>query len=293
LEPFGKSLSLEPGVKGSISADLELRSRRNLTVRGRCRWDEGSIESPDKAFSVKGVHLDLPLLVHGAGIGEKAGSSVNPKDWSARKRGPAREETIRGSLRIESATFPMLPTQPFTFHLEARPNQLSSPSSTLMKVPGGEIEWGPFVLNDPLSPAFSLVTSLNVIDVQLDQILTKAWERPLRGSARGRLDPIEISGDEINSKGKIEADIFGGTMSIMNPGACGIFSIAPVVHLDAQWEGLLLGELTEGTFGKVEGVLKGHARGLRSQEENRRSLIFSETVPHEEFPRQSAPRLLG
>lgn len=289
LEPFRqeKAFLSNLDVKGSISADLELRSRRgDLTVRGRCRWDEGSIESPDKAFSVKGVHLDLPLLLHGTGIGEKAGPVLKPKHRPARQRAPVREETLRGSLRIESAAFPMLPTQSFTFHLEARPNQLSSPSSTRMTVPGGEIEWGPFVLNDPLSPAFSLVTSLNVNDVQLDQILTKAWEKPLRGSARGRLDPIEISGDEISSKGKIEADFFGGTLSIMNPGIYGIFSITPVVYLDAQWEGLLLGELTEGTpFGKVEGVLKGHARGIEiAGREPQKFDLFLETVPQEGLP---------
>jgi hypothetical protein len=289
LEPFRqeKAFLANLDVKGSISAELELRSRRgNLVVKGRCRWDEGSVDSVARALSVQGIQLDLPFWLHGMGTGEKAGPALKSKHRPARQRASVREETLRGSLRIESAAFPMLPTQSFTFHLEARPNQLSSPSSTRMKIPGGEIEWGPFLLSDPLSPAFSLVTSLHVNDVQLDQILAKAWERPLRGSARGRLDPIEISGDEINSKGKIEADVFGGTMSIMNPGAYGIFSIAPVLYLDAQWEGLLLGELTEGTpFGKVEGVLKGHARGIEvSGREPQKFDLFLETVPQEGVP---------
>ena len=289
LEPFrqGKAFLSNLDVKGSISADLELRSRRgDLMVRGRCRWDDGSVDSVDRTLSVQGIQMDLPLWLHGMGIVEEAGIAVKPKARSSRRRGTAREEPVRGSLRIRSAALPLLPTQSFMLPLEARPNQLSSPSSTRMKVPGGEIEWGPFVLSDPLSSASSMVTSLSVNHVQLDQILTRAWGRPLQGSARGKLNPIEISGDEIRSKGKIEADFFGGTMSIMNPGAYGIFSITPVVHLDAQWEGLLLGELTEGTpFGKVEGVLKGHARGIEiAGREPQKFDLFLETVPQEGVP---------
>ena len=289
LEPFRreKAFLSNLDIKGSISADLELRSRRgDFTVRSRCRWDEGSVDSADRALSVQGIQLDLPLWLHGIGTGEKAGPVVKPKTRSSRRRGTAREEAVRGSLRIRSAAFPLLPTQSFMFPLEARPNQLSSPSSTLMKVPGGEIKWGPFVLSDPLSPAFSLVTSLNMNAVQLDQILTEAWGRPLQGLARGSLDPIEISGDEISSKGKIEADLFGGTLSITNPGAYGIFSITPVVHLDAQWEELLLGELTEGTsFGKVEGVLEGHARGIEiAGREPQKFDLLLETVQRDGVP---------
>jgi len=72
----------------------------------------------------------------------------------------------------------------------------------------------------------------------------------------------------------------------MNPGIYGIFSITPVVYLDAQWEGLLLGELTEGTpFGKVEGVLKGHARGIEiAGREPQKFDLFLETVPQEGVP---------
>jgi hypothetical protein len=286
LEPFRreKAFLSNLDVKGSISADLELRSRRgDLMVRGRCRWDDGSVDSVDRTLSVQGIQMDLPLWLHGMGIVEEAGIAVKPKARSSRRRGTAREEPVRGSLRIRSAALPLLPTQSFMLPLEARPNQLSSPSSTRMKVPGGEIEWGPFVLSDPLSSASSVVTSLSVNHVQLDQILTEAWGSPLHGSARGSLDPIEISGDEVNSKGKIEAAIFGGTLSITNPGAYGIFSIAPVVHLDAQWEELLLGELTEGTpFGKVEGVLKGHARGIEiAGREPQKFDLFLETVARE------------
>ena len=188
-------------------------------VRGRGNWDEGSVDSVDRTFSVQGIELDLPLWLHETGTREKAGPVVKPRDRSSRRRGTMREEPLKGSLRIRSATFPLLPAQSFFFPLEARPNQLSSPSSSPMRVPGGEVEWGPFVLSDPLSPAFSIVTSLSVSQVQLDQILTKAWKRPLRGSARGKLNPIEISGGEIRSKGRIEASLFGGRMSITNPGS--------------------------------------------------------------------------
>jgi hypothetical protein len=289
LEPFRqeKPFLSTLDVQGSISVDLELRSHRgDLTVKGRCRWDQGSVESLDKTFSVNDVHLDLPLWLRVYGMGEKAASLVKSKDRSPRRRRMVREETIKGNLSIRSATFPTLPTQSFMFHLEARPNQLSWPTSTLLKVPGGEIQLGPFALTDPLSPSFSLKTSLIINHVQLDPILTKAWNRPARGSVHGKLDPVEISGDEITSKGKIEADFFGGTMSITNPGVYGIFSSTPAIYLDARWKGVLLGELTKGTpFGKVEGVLDGHVKGLEVAEgEPQKFDLLMETVPQEGIP---------
>ncbi len=286
VEPFRreKAFLSSFNVEGNISADLEVRHHRDeFTIKGRCLWNEGGIEALDKGFSIKGIHLDFPLWFRLAVTDEKAGSPGKPGERSVRARVPVREEPVRGILKIQSAAFPMLPTQPLMFYLDARPNQISSPFSTPMKVPGGEIEWGPFVLNDFLFSDFSLVTSLRMREVQLDPILTEAWKRPLQGTARGQLDPIEISGDEIRSKGKIEVGLFGGNLSITNPGAYGIFSITPVFSLDAHWEGLLLGELTEGTsFGKVEGVLRGHAKGLQiAGGEPQKFDLLMETVPRE------------
>ena len=289
VEPYRqeKAFLSDLDVNGTVSTEMEVRSRRGeFSAKGRCIWDGGSVESPQNGLSIKGIYLDLPLWLRVTHTGDHAGSMAGSNNRSPGPRGSDTGEPLKGRLNIESAAFPVLPTQSLEFPLEARPNQLASTSPIMMRVPGGQIEWGPFVLMDPLSSSFSLKTDLTVDKVKLDQILAKVWERPIRGSARGKLNAIEISGDEIRSEGKIEANLFGGTLSVTNPGAYGLLSVAPVIHLDAQWEGLRLGELTEGTpFGKVEGVLRGHAKGIEiSGGEPQKFDLFMETVPKEGVP---------
>jgi hypothetical protein len=277
-------------MKGNFRADLELKGPvRGLIARGRLRWDDGSLRALDNTFSVQGITLDLPLWYQAGPERDKAVSLLNRKMPRDQK---LKDESIKGGLTIASIRLPLFPDQGLTLRLEATPNQWSIPGPTLFKVPGGKVEWGPLVVKSPYSPSPLVRTSLSFRNLRLDRILSRIWHRPLEGVARGRLDPIELHGDAITTKGQIRADLFGGTLAIDDLGMDNLFSPSPVLHLNAAWNGLLLHELTrETSFGEVQGILQGHVKGLEiAQLEPQRFDLLLETVRKDGVPQRISVR---
>jgi hypothetical protein len=269
-------------VKGNFSADLELQGPvRDPMVRGRLRWDEGSLRGLDKTFSFQGITLDLPLWYRAAA------RNASPKRKTSRDLKP-KDEKIKGGLTVESAKLPMFPDQAVALEMEATPNQWSIPSPTLLKVPGGEVKLGPLVVKNPYSTSLSIRTSLSSKSLGLNGILSRIWRRPVEGIARGRLDPIELYGDRIATKGEIEAELFGGVLAVSDPGVDNLFSPSPVLHLDADWNDLSMHELTKETpFGEVQGILQGHVKGLEiAAAEPQKFDLLLETVPRDGVPQR-------
>jgi hypothetical protein len=284
LEPFRQDYPLLSNLdmKGNFSADLKLQGPvKDPMVRGRLRWDGGSLQSLDDTFAFQGITLDLPLWY------ETAARRASPMRKMARDL-KAKDGKIKGGLIIESVRLPSFPDQALKFEMEAAPNQWSIPSPTLLKVPGGEVEWGPLVVKNPYSASLSMRTSLSFKNLGLNGILSRIWRRPVEGIARGRLDPIELYGDRIATKGEIKAELFGGMLAISDPGADNLFSPSPVLHLDVWWNDLSLHELTKETpFGEVQGILQGHAKGLEiAGAEPQKFDLLLETVPRDGVPQR-------
>ena len=247
LEPFQTEnpflTSLDIG--GAISADMELAGiGTDWIVTGRCMWHDGTLSSGEEGFSFKGINVDLPV-------------------WYQDKKSERVRETEKGVLSIRSMSLPMLPEQKLALTLDAGPNSLSVKDPTTLRIPGGKVNLGPIAGKNIFGPRPSIDTSLTVDVVDIQPLLSRILPQPVKGTVYGELDPIRFEGGTLSAHGKIKAEVFNGEVIVSDLGASEIFSSTPVFRLSAGWKALRLAEMTSGTsFGKIEGVLKGHIKNL-------------------------------
>jgi hypothetical protein len=86
----------------------------------------------------------------------------------------------------------------------------------------------------------------------------------------------------------LKAEIFGGEIILSDLSGTGIFTAAPVFRVDTRFNALNLAELTTDTpFGKIEGILEGHVKGLDVAygQPQRFDLLF-ETVKKKGIPQK-------
>jgi hypothetical protein len=260
-KPFLKDLKID----GNISADLDLtRNGKELEISGHCSLHDGKFLTDDKGVSFEGIDLDLPVWYHTL----KTETSVN---------------TIRGSLSISSVILPFFPEQSITFTLDAGPNSLFVKSPTEIKVPGGIVTLGPVAGSDIFSPDISIETSLTLTSIEIKPLVSKILGHPVQGTITGSLDPILLERNRLKTTGIIIAKAFDGEIVLSDLGASGIFTSFPVYKLSALLTHLNLEKITKGTaFGKIEGILEGHANGIEiAYGQPQKFELLLETVPEE------------
>jgi hypothetical protein len=235
--------NLETG--GTVSAEFNMKGCQNAwEVSGRLGWHGGHLLLRERDISLKGIDFDLPV-------------------WYRSRSVKTPVETLEGTLEVQSVMLPLLPEQPLSIHLNTGPNRISVKSPTVIRVPGGDLRLGPVQVNHPFGPDLSVHTFLVFDRIKLQPFLSRIWTRPLEGTLTGMLDPLRYEKNAVTSQGEIMAEAFGGKVLISDLYIPGIFTSAPVLKLNAQWNDLLLSEMTTGTsFGKIEGVLNGHIRDV-------------------------------
>ncbi len=240
-KPFLENLETE----GTVSAEFNVEGCQNAwEVRGRLGWHGGNLSLGERDISLKGIDFDLPV-------------------WYRSRFVKTPVETLEGKFEIQSVGVPLLPEQPLRIRLNAGPNRISVKSPTVIRVPGGDLRLGPVEVNHLFSSDLSVHTFLVFDRIKLQPLLSRIWTRPLEGTLTGILDPLRYEKHAVTSQGEIRAEAFGGKIFISDLDIPGIFTSAPVLKLNAQWEDLLLSEMTTGTsFGKIEGVLNGHIRDV-------------------------------
>jgi len=289
LSPLFRQLVVEPykhrnafladlQLNGILSVELEMSEEDALrTVKGHAFLHEGEALLKEEGIALKGIDMDLPLWHQAAikGTEEKRKARKSPLE-------------IEGGLSIRSTQLPFLPEQPVDLFLKAAPDRLSTTSPLSFMVPGGQIDVGRLVLRNIFSGAPELETSLTVKGLDLAPWLSRIWPQPVQGTARGELDSVRFEGATLRTRGQIEASVFGGRIVISNVGLKRTVSLAPVIQLDAEWEDILLSEMTQGTaFGKVEGILKGHVKGLEiSDGQPQKFDLLMETVKKTKVPQK-------
>lgn len=249
-------------VGGFILADLKLTGTgTDWIARGNCTWREGELSSGDDGFSFQGIDLNLPV-------------------WYQSGKGKIGKETARGRLSISSMSLPPLPGQAINIPFQVGPNRLSVRSPTILRIPGGNVQVGPLAGKDVFSSRPSVETSLTMNAIDINPLLSGIWSQPIQGTMEGKLDPIRFEGDTISSCGKIRVKALNGEIVLSDLGASGIFTSTPVLTLSAWWTDLSLAKLTAATsFGKIEGVLNGHIKGLEiAHGQPQRFDLFLETV---------------
>jgi hypothetical protein len=213
-------------------------------VTGHCLWHDGTFSSGEEGFSFKGVNLDLPV-------------------WYQAKTAEKARKPEKGKISIRSMNLPMFPEQRLALMLDAGPNSLSVMAPTTLRIPGGKVNLGPIVGKDIFGSRPSIDTSLTMNAVDIQPLLSRVLPQPVKGKVYGKLDPIRFEGGTLSAHGKIKAKVFNGEVIISDLGASQMFSSTPVYRLSTKLNALRLVEMTAGTsFGKIEGVLKGHIKGL-------------------------------
>jgi hypothetical protein len=246
-EPFGmqKPFLVSMNTGGSISADVRLTGTpSDLTAKGSFTWKDGELLSGDNSFSLQGIELDLPL-------------------WYQTGEGEVSEETAEGKLSVQSMIVSFLPEQPLNLPFDVGPNSLLVTSPTTVRIPGGDVIVGPVTCEDIFGTKRSVTTSLEITDIEINELLPGIWSSPLQGTIGGRLEPIYFEGGTLTSQGEVTGDAFGGQLILSGIGASRLSTSGPVFSFDAEWSGVSLAELTtDTTFGRVDGVLRGYVKGV-------------------------------
>jgi len=247
-EPYRGEIPFLQGLEvgGKISTDLVIEGRaREWLLQGAFRWHQGSVMSQGNSLSFQGIELDLPL-------------------WLREGKTPmAAKEPRKGALLVETFSMPRLPRQSLKMPLLSGQNSLLLEGPTFLKIPGGEVRLGSVFCENLMAPSPNVRTSLTVEGLDLQPLLSEVWSRPVEGTLKGHLNPISLQGERVTSQGEIKARVFGGDVTVTRLGAERIRTSAPVLSLEAYWDGLNLSEITRETaFGKIEGVMKGYVRNL-------------------------------
>ncbi len=260
--------TLETG--GTVSATFRLKETPSAReVTGRTGWIEGRLSLPEKGIDLKGIYLDLPV-------------------WYRTSSTKIPVKTLKGGLKVQSVTVPLLQKQPLNLSLDIGPNRMFVASPAHIKVPGGDLNLGAVHVKDLFGPDLSVQTRLAFGNIKLEPLLSKIWTRPLKGFLTGILDPVRYENHTITSRGKLKATAFGGSIIFSDLGASGIFTPAPVFKFNAKWKDLLLSEMTTGTaFGKIEGVLEGDLQNAEmAYGQPQRFNLLLETVRKKGIPQK-------
>jgi len=247
LEPFKteKPFLTELIAEGNISADLELEGdKKNWTMKGHCLLNKGDLSWVKKGLSFHGIDLNLPI-------------------WHQTREGENIEGDLKGALSIQSMDLPLLPKQHLSISLDVGPGRLSVTSPITLKVPGGKVRIGPVLCQGIFSSKTSVDTSITMNSIELQPWLSEYWSHPVGGIINGKLDPVHFEKGTISTRGEVKADLFNGEIILSDLGASGLFTSAPLIKLDARGKDLNLLEMTQDTsFGKIQGILKGHLKNL-------------------------------
>jgi hypothetical protein len=280
VEPYKHQNPFLAGIRleGFFSLDLEVSGAGSLwTVTGRSLWQEGAAATEGQGIAFQGIELDLPIWYrHGAkGAGEKAPAAKAPQE-------------LEGSVFIDSARLPLLPPQPVGTRLKAGPDGLHTLSPMPIVTRGGQIEIGRITFREPFRGTPDIQTTLVLEEIDLEPWLSRVWPNPIKGTLRGSLDPVQWRGEILTTQGQITADLFEGDLIISNIGAKRFPSLTPVITFDAAWTDLDLGQMTGDTaFGKIQGTLKGHAKGFEMADGQPQAFdLFMETVKKPDIPQR-------
>jgi len=234
-------------VDGSVSSRLELLTRGgDWALLGRLLLRHGELSSGHEGFSLKGIDLDLPVWLE-QGLTKLPGTGV-----------------AEGFLSIDTLTLPALGPQSVRVPLIAGPNRWMSESPVRLSLFGGDIELGPFQLENLLRrEKAALVTSLDVRSLEIQPILSKIKMPMTPGAIYGTLDPIWMQGNNITTRGEVTAEAYGGHIIFSGISLSDPFAPGPLFKMDIRIKDLLLADLTTGTsFGKIQGVLTGYVKDL-------------------------------
>ena len=232
-------------IDGRIGGEIALSGNTDaLNARGRAYWKRGRIGKKNGSLVLSGIDLDLPLWYQ-AVLEKKAGA------------------TLRGHLTVADMQLPRLDNQPLRLEFDVGPNRFTIPRPSVLSAFSGRVDVGPVTVRNLYTDRMLLETDLALSGIDIDRLLEGIWPQPTGGNLTGRLESVRLEGSRLTTKGILTADIFGGSIDIIDPGISGLKTSVPVFKLSSRINDLDLEQMTAGTtFGKIRGILQGTVDGI-------------------------------
>ena len=232
-------------VGGRVSTKLKLvNTAEDWSVKGRLQWQDGLLSIKEKNLDLADIQMDVPV-------------------WYHTNTGHSSETPLKGIVSIGQMNLSPMPEQAIAFNINATPNSLSIPASTMIRMPGGSAQLGPVTIRDTFSGRISAKTDVTVNPTDIASLLSSVWPDIPQSLLSGTLDPVIIKRDRIETRGELTWEGFGGSVILSKLGVDRFLTAGALTRMSAELDGLNLGQVTAGTaFGRVDGVLKGSIRDL-------------------------------
>lgn len=228
-------------VAGSLQSEVDIIFDGNdWQVKGRCRWQDGSLAVEEKNVRLDGIQLEFPVWV-------SSGSEEN--------RGGAME----GNVFIENMKIPFLAKQPLELPLAVTANRISIPQKTSFQAEGsGRIHLFPLTASVGDDRQLQVDTRIDIDAWQFDAGLSRWWPSQGPITINGSLSPVQIGKNRLKCRGILSTSLFNGILDVADPEVEAIFGSTPTLGLDIVLRDMNLAALTDQTnFGKIEGTLQG------------------------------------
>jgi hypothetical protein len=229
-------------VGGEMAFQLQLQGSVDaLAADGEMSLKAGELRVKPKDWQIGPIVLQLPFQVR----------------LSETKKESTGDAQI-GRLSIEGARFGKQSVGPVTATVSLSNNALRFHQPIRLGLFGGEIEFSnlfwPDAVRDPKQVSFSAEAKR----LRLDE-LTEAlnWHR-FSGTLTGSIPKVQSTGNLLQTRGDIQAEVFGGRarigkFEIENP-----FSSLAAIKLDAKLNEIQLEQLSKTfEFGRISGILEG------------------------------------
>jgi hypothetical protein len=229
-------------VGGQMAFQLQLEGLFDaLTANGELSLKAGEVRVKPKEWQIGPIVLQLPFQVR---LAETQKESTGDRQI--------------GRLSIESARFGKQSVGPVTTTVSLSNNALRFHQPIRLELFGGEIEisnlFWPDAVRDPKQVSFSV----DAKRLQLEELTEALNWHPFSGTLTGSIPKVQSTGTLLQTRGDIQAELFGGRarigkFEIENP-----FSSLASIKIDAKLNEIQLEQLSKTfEFGRISGILEG------------------------------------
>lgn len=234
-------------INGRMSFQAQLRGALEaLAAEGELSLQAGELRAKANDWQIGPIALVLPFQIDLADIKQ-----------------PSSTAATSGTLVIERARFAGQSVAPIKTTISLSNNSLRFLQPLTVKLFGGEIVIGqlvwPNLLHDPRRVSFSA----DLKRLQLDAMTeTLNWPR-FSGILTGSIPEVQSVDHLLRTRGEIQAEVFGGRVSVGKLEVEEPFSSLASIRLDAKVDGIELEQLSKTfAFGRISGILEGSVQDL-------------------------------
>ena len=245
-EPLSAS---NPGLKDMQArgaADLKLDldgSLDNLHMKGRLDIQKASLSAQEAQPIFSGLELSLPLEYRLGASEVKSLDQGQVEQWGQLKLAGLN----LGSIQIKELDLPV----------SLIPNRLYVKGNLEFPLLGGKLRLTGLRVNEPLSAQYQGMLAADLKG--LDFASLDLGGKKLEGNLGGRLAPITISGQGIQTKGELNGKLMGGKLNIKDISVAQPLNSNRAFKMSLTFNGLDLESISQSLdVGRVTGKISGY-----------------------------------